>query len=260
MLLFPPWNLPQWRQVDDSVRGGASHSKLEPLAPVSRGGSDAGIMFSGVLDIKTLGGAGFASQKFRFQNPLNLDSSRFSGLRLKLVSCDLTFDSKSPGPGGASSSSRSSPPTEFTITLTTVPAPHQKPKSRVTWESHFEVPQSKTGEGEAAWAQIQTFKVDLPFASFSPTYRGKPVPSDRGTAWPQARDDAQSMQYLLEDDEEERQVFHTEHIYEFGLMCRSEFGKQEGRFCLGVIKVEAVERSGSVVSWMRRMSSNSSSS
>ncbi|KAG9049569.1 hypothetical protein FS837_009907 [Tulasnella sp. UAMH 9824] len=193
---------------------------------------------------KTLGGAGFASQKFRFNEPLNLDSARYSGLRLKLVSCDFTYDSKS------------SPPTEFTITLTTVPAPQQKPKSRVTWESHFDIPQ-KAGDGDA-WAQVQQFKIDLPFASFSPMYRGKPVPNARSQ--PQIGDDSQSMQYLLEEDsEDERPVFHTEHIYEFGLMCRSEFGKQEGRFCLGIIKVEAIERSGAVVSWMRRMSSNSSS-
>ncbi|KAG8891509.1 hypothetical protein FRC01_014661, partial [Tulasnella sp. 417] len=167
--------------------------------------------------------------------PLNLDSARYSGLRLKLVSCDFTYDSKS--------SSSSPPPNEFTITLTTVPLPHQKPKSRITWECHFDVPH-KAGEGDV-WAQVQTFKIDLPFTSFSPTYRGRPVPDSRAQSQTQLRDDSQSMQYLLEDDsEDERPVFNTEHIYEFGLMCRSEFGKQEGRFCLGVLKVEAIEKSG----------------
>ncbi|KIO30357.1 hypothetical protein M407DRAFT_155587 [Tulasnella calospora MUT 4182] len=215
-------------------------------------------MFSGVLDTKTLGGAGFASQKYRFSEPLNLDSARYSGLRFKLVSCDFNYDSKSSSSSSASSATRYSPPNEFTITLTTVPLPHQKPKSRVTWESHFEVPQ-KTGEGDS-WAQVQTFKLDLPFESFSPVYRGRPVPGARSQP-PQVGDDGQSMQYLLEEDsEDERPVFNTEHIYEFGLMCRSEFGKQEGQFCLGLLKVEAIERSGAVMSWMRRMSSSNSAS
>lgn len=46
---------PSWETSDDRVRGGSSHSQLWPL-------DDNRACFHGRLDIKTLGGAGFASQ------------------------------------------------------------------------------------------------------------------------------------------------------------------------------------------------------
>ena len=46
---------PPWDTIDDRVRGGSSHSYLLSL-------SANGARFHGILDIGTLGGAGFASQ------------------------------------------------------------------------------------------------------------------------------------------------------------------------------------------------------
>jgi len=46
---------PPWQPTDDRVRGGSSQSYLSPLL-------NNGAFFNGTLDIKTLGGAGFASQ------------------------------------------------------------------------------------------------------------------------------------------------------------------------------------------------------
>ncbi|KAF4627062.1 hypothetical protein G7Y89_g11099 [Cudoniella acicularis] len=52
-----PWNSLDWTSSNDRVRGGASLSHLDcnPLNPIA--------LFSDALDIKTLGGAGFASQR-----------------------------------------------------------------------------------------------------------------------------------------------------------------------------------------------------
>ncbi|KAK5691044.1 hypothetical protein LTR97_011696 [Elasticomyces elasticus] len=51
------WNADIWTASDDSVRGGKSSSHLDISA------ADSTARFYGHLDIKTLGGAGFASQK-----------------------------------------------------------------------------------------------------------------------------------------------------------------------------------------------------
>ncbi|KAK5675479.1 hypothetical protein LTS10_011923 [Elasticomyces elasticus] len=51
------WNADIWTASDDSVRGGKSSSHLNISA------ADSTARFYGHLDIKTLGGAGFASQK-----------------------------------------------------------------------------------------------------------------------------------------------------------------------------------------------------
>ena len=44
--LFPPWNLPNWRQVDDSVRGGSSTSFLSEFSD-SEG--EHSVIFHGIL-------------------------------------------------------------------------------------------------------------------------------------------------------------------------------------------------------------------
>ncbi|CUA66619.1 hypothetical protein RSOLAG22IIIB_00060 [Rhizoctonia solani] len=61
--IFPPWRISEWETVDDRIRGGKSISTLH-----ERGGD--GIWFCGTLDITALGGAGFASQRFRFSDLL----------------------------------------------------------------------------------------------------------------------------------------------------------------------------------------------
>jgi hypothetical protein len=71
------WQLP-WITVDDRIRGGSSQSYLESTGE--------GVCFHGTLDTTTLGGAGFASQQYWFERPLNANS--FNGIYLKLDSVD----------------------------------------------------------------------------------------------------------------------------------------------------------------------------
>ncbi|KAG8888303.1 hypothetical protein FRB99_004127, partial [Tulasnella sp. 403] len=142
--------------------------------------------------IDTLGGAGFASQRYAFDPPLNLDYTRFSGIRIEVVPCSE---------GGAR---------EFTMTIATTPSestPDGKPASRVSWEASFSIP-----SGNAKDVRL----VELPFGAFVPTYRGRKV--------------------------EGKPEFATRTTYEVGVMCRSGFGKQKGKFGVGIRRVEVVER------------------
>ncbi|KAA1085147.1 hypothetical protein PGTUg99_001758 [Puccinia graminis f. sp. tritici] len=62
-----PWNTENWTEVSDTVRGGQSKAVLKYL---NRSDRTAGVSLEGMLDTKTLGGAGFASQVYR--HPISL--------------------------------------------------------------------------------------------------------------------------------------------------------------------------------------------
>ncbi|QRV79609.1 complex I intermediate-associated protein CIA30 [Ceratobasidium sp. AG-Ba] len=137
MRIFPPWCVSDWETVDDRVRGGKSVSEL-----CERGN---GVLFDGNLDIVTLGGAGFASQRYRFPDgPISIPLTKYTGIRIKLEP--------------AVCSPRA--PDEFTFILTTAPRPDGRIESRVNWEVAFTSSQPV---------------VELPFGSFKATYRGSPV-------------------------------------------------------------------------------------
>ncbi|TPX38160.1 hypothetical protein SmJEL517_g00261 [Synchytrium microbalum] len=77
------WNAADWETVDDRVRGGKSESHLTVL-------EDGGAaIFHGFLDIETLGGAGFASQR---TTPLpagkSFDLSKYDGLGIRILRGD----------------------------------------------------------------------------------------------------------------------------------------------------------------------------
>jgi hypothetical protein len=75
--LFGPisgWDLGNWRTVDDRVRGGSSQSSLIPYID--------GVLFKGILDTKTLGGAGFASQQYWFNSEQEWIGSNQKGLAI----------------------------------------------------------------------------------------------------------------------------------------------------------------------------------
>ncbi|KAI9801969.1 MAG: hypothetical protein M1825_003024 [Sarcosagium campestre] len=76
-----PWNAHDWTASDDRVRGGRSQSYLDcsPTSPVAE--------FHGVLDIETLGGAGFASQRTVGQDR-TWDLSRYDGLQIDIKAAD----------------------------------------------------------------------------------------------------------------------------------------------------------------------------
>ncbi|KAG8934538.1 hypothetical protein FRC02_009750 [Tulasnella sp. 418] len=212
--LFPPWSINHWRQVDDSVRGGSSRSYLDSYK--KHGSKTEGVYFHGLLDTKTLGGAGFASQKYDYNPVLDLSRSRFQGIRLHvdLAQRAATVIEKSETPDN---------PCVFTFTIVTTPAkklPNGRTASRVVWEANFQI--------TALRHYHKVLEIDLPFESFIPTYRGRPV------------DHLATKSVKAEQHGDHSLEFATERIYEIGLMCRSNFGKQEGEFGLNILKIEAI--------------------
>ncbi|KPM42592.1 hypothetical protein AK830_g4021 [Neonectria ditissima] len=129
-----PWDAALWTASDDRVRGGSSISYLTVTDPERA-------RFHGHLDTKTLGGAGFASQ--RTVGELALDLSGYAGLVLAL--------------GGGASGHR------YTLTLKdAIPGDRGdgRDQAGLSWETDFEAPR----EGG---------DVPLPWDKFRATYRGR---------------------------------------------------------------------------------------
>jgi hypothetical protein len=80
-----PWSASDWTSSDDRVRGGASQSYLT-ISP-STSSSHSTARFHGTLDIKTLGGAGFASQRTVGEDKI-WDVSAYDGILLELGETD----------------------------------------------------------------------------------------------------------------------------------------------------------------------------
>lgn len=146
-----PWDASQFTASDDRVRGGKSQSYLTVLGPRPRPGPDSApgpasrAEFSGHLDIQTLGGAGFASQRTRDDLPA-WDLSGFDTLVLDVDRADGK---------------------RYTVTLKdeTLPKrPDGREQSSISWEYDF-VPRGGGGG-----------PVTIPFTAFQPTYRGKAKP------------------------------------------------------------------------------------
>ncbi|OQD71325.1 hypothetical protein PENPOL_c001G06087 [Penicillium polonicum] len=139
IIFGPDWDLNRWTASDDRVRGGSSVSNLEPTAE--------GVLFHGNLDIETLGGAGFASQR-TVGNEQIWDLTGHDGIELHIVPLDGN---------------------RYTFSLTDE-IPQQRPEGReqsaLVWEYDFCA--SETGH-----------EVRLSWKDLKPTYRGKPVEDAR---------------------------------------------------------------------------------
>lgn len=138
-----PWDASLFTASDDRVRGGKSQSYLT----VSGAASQA--TFSGTLDIKTLGGAGFASQRTVDDAPA-WDLADYGLLVLDVARADGK---------------------KYTITLKDEVLPKRpdgREQSTVSWEYDFVV--------EPDESAVASKKVVIPFKDFEPTYRGKPKP------------------------------------------------------------------------------------
>lgn len=134
-LFGPDWNLTRWTASDDRVRGGSSVSELKPTAE--------GVLFHGNLDIESLGGAGFASQRTVGDDQV-WDLSGQDGVELRV---------------GPSDGKR------YTISLTDeIPErrPDGREQSALVWEYDF-------------CTREIGHKVHVPWRKLKPTYRGKPV-------------------------------------------------------------------------------------
>ncbi|GME23053.1 Cia30 family protein [Neofusicoccum parvum] len=136
-----PWNSADWTSSDDRVRGGKSQSyfDISPTDPVAR--------FYGNLDIKTLGGAGFASQRTNDENcTWNVDG--YDGIQLEITKSDAkryTFNIKNellpPDPESG------------------------REQSTISYEYDFVAPSPN--------ATSETSTVFIPWKGFKATYRGR---------------------------------------------------------------------------------------
>ncbi|OIW25013.1 CIA30-domain-containing protein [Coniochaeta ligniaria NRRL 30616] len=139
-----PWNASQWSSVDDRVRGGKSISHLAISDPKDHA------TFHGNLDIKTLGGAGFASQKTvpELFAP-GLDLSDYDSLVIDVHAS--ASDDKT-----------------YTLILKDTEALPKRPDGReqstVNWEYDFCLGSSSGG------------RLVMRLEDFKPTYRGRPRP------------------------------------------------------------------------------------
>ncbi|GJP90779.1 hypothetical protein CBS63078_3949 [Aspergillus niger] len=132
-----PWSSFSWASSDDRVRGGSSHSYLT----INKDTNTA--IFHGNLDIKTLGGAGFASQHTASTTEL-WDLSSYAGLELSIPKSDGHT---------------------YTLNLRDElqdPRPDGRQRSGLVWEAKFKVEKGQT-------------KVRLGWKEFRPTYRGREV-------------------------------------------------------------------------------------
>lgn len=139
IIFGPDWDLNRWTTSDDRVRGGSSVSNLEPTA--------LGVLFHGNLDIETLGGAGFASQR-TVGNEQIWDLTGYDGIGLHIVPLDGN---------------------RYTFSLTDEIPQHRpdgREQSALVWEYDFCA--SETGR-----------EVRLSWKDLKPTYRGKPVDDAR---------------------------------------------------------------------------------
>lgn len=146
-LFGKPWRSDEWTAQDDSVRGGESSSVMD----IATDGKYSA--FSGMVDSKTLGGAGFASQRTTHHvNPWDL--SQFDGI--VLVCC-----------GGQSGK-------RYTVVLKdTIPSKNQD-QSTISWEYTFTPPPSPAPPSKSDHLSNK-FKIHATFDEFQPTYRGRPV-------------------------------------------------------------------------------------
>ncbi|KAE9971985.1 hypothetical protein BLS_004223 [Venturia inaequalis] len=134
------WNADDWTSSDDRVRGGKSQSYLEcsPENPVAR--------FYGNLDITTLGGAGFASQRTR--KDVAWDLSAYEGIRLVVTKSDskhYTFNVKD--------------------TLLPLDPDTGREQASISYEYDFQIPENATVSKKGDFF--------IPWDSFNATYRGR---------------------------------------------------------------------------------------
>ncbi|KAJ4514274.1 hypothetical protein HRR83_006773 [Exophiala dermatitidis] len=145
------WYPEQWTASDDRVRGGSSQSYLDCSGPAA--------CFHGRLDIGTLGGAGFASQRtVRDDWHLKLDS--FAGVE---VSIDPSHSDNHV----------------YTLILKDHLLPPNRDNGReqstMSWEFDFSTADSvPAGDDDTTYRSLF-----IPWGRFRPTYRGKSYRSSK---------------------------------------------------------------------------------
>jgi len=198
-----PWSPLDWTSSDDRVRGGSSYSALEcsPFSPIA--------VFKGNLDIKPLGGAGFASQRTTGEDR-QWDLSKYDGLVLDIA--------KSDGK-------------KYTLILKDelLPkSPNGREQSTVSWEYDFATDSQELedrGKG----------KVLVKWEDLKPTYRGR----EKKDAEPLDLTNVKRISLMMR-----RYVLYSispEHYTE----QHSFFGTQEGDFSFSIVSISTAKHSSS---------------
>jgi hypothetical protein len=201
-----PWDTQYFHAVDDSVRGGSSHSTLTPLPSKATGDSDGDsntARFSGTLDTTTLGGAGFASQQT--QGDLNWDLSDYDGIVLKFR----------PGAGAQSDIEEGGGGKKYTLLLKdNIPDRRRdgRERSAVCWEVDFRAKRPAGSEGT-------TLRHYFKWSDFRATYRGRDCP------------------------DHEKKKLNISGIKRIGFMVRSFFNEQSGDISLDIESLAAYRKS-----------------
>jgi len=138
------WEASDWTASDDRVRGGKSQSYLEITDKIGR--------FNGTLDIQTLGGAGFASQRTTGEDR-EWDLSEYAGIQISIAKGDKK---------------------RYTLTLKDELLPANENNGReqasISYECDFELP-PQTIPGDTT-----DRLVFIPWSSLNATYRGRLKP------------------------------------------------------------------------------------
>ncbi|KAJ6257423.1 hypothetical protein Dda_8313 [Drechslerella dactyloides] len=207
------WSPEHWTASDDRVRGGKSRSYLN----VSKNASSA--TFCGNLDIETLGGAGFASQRTTSAAGGPWDLSMTSGLRIgiedtderiyTLVAKDVILPKR---PDGREQSTLSY---EFSFSICNQLGESQssKPSSVSTYGTAPALVSPQMGNTSKDNTSLPIV-IFIPWANFKPYYRGKKNP------------DASPL--------------NTSEVKRLSIMCRSMFGSQSGKFSMTVKSISAL--------------------
>ncbi|WRT63948.1 uncharacterized protein IL334_000875 [Kwoniella shivajii] len=229
--LFPAWRFDHWRAVDDRVRGGSSISHLDEIEldskvnlplnedeTLEKGNKNIGARFWGTLDINTLGGAGFASQSYRYgPPPLELPRISYSGVSVTYL----------PDP---QTKYTSSTPRDFVLVLKPNPTaqipkhpktPGSPREAQLTYEANFSLSSFYLDNSH------KEKKVEFGWNQFEPTYRGRNIPEGDPKWVP----------------------LDPKAIFELSIMCRSDFGKQQGEFGVVITSIQAIKTKTSVGIW-----------
>nr|ODN93267.1 hypothetical protein L203_00538 [Cryptococcus depauperatus CBS 7841] len=233
--MFPPFDFGKWRAVDDRVRGGSSCSHLDPVKidvkghvvrasredekgkeMIRKSSNKLAARFWGHLDIKTLGGAGFASQVFRYSpHPVHFPRTKYAGIVISAMPDPLNFCKDTNQPSEFTVVIKTSPTSPILHHLKTSGSPRA---AQLVYESRFIL---NKGDKTGMIPSEENFY--LPWNDFKATYRGREI-----------------------NPEEPRWApLDTSSIYEVSLMCRSNFGKQEGDFGLIITGISAWEKDSS---------------
>ncbi|KAJ1917781.1 hypothetical protein IWQ60_007683 [Tieghemiomyces parasiticus] len=259
------WDASKFTAVDDRVRGGSSESFL---VPVDGGRS---VTFQGTLDTKTLGGAGFASQRTEVIDdqgkPLNLTGA--ASLRLTVKVPDA-IDQPPLAAGNAGPGSDQGVEPEggkyYAINLHDDPAaaqPEGRRNSSVEFKYVFQVPShSEDIKGNGYSGATRSHRpvssagallvIDAPLHDFKPYYRGRPLgqptPNDPSgadaiseiTQMPPGSDNSAQVTFKDTTSAADPPQLRLDQIYTVDFMMASYFDRQSGPFALQIVSVAAV--------------------